>query len=423
MVILDFWSSLPLDALELHIYAYKNSNVKRIMQKFVLKRLGSANIWALTCHAPCRRSFAARTAVTALPTASPAGSSLWPAHWAAIEEMRLSRRAPVDLLGDTTLAYGAGAGSGGSSSSPQERASFRFRTLIATMLSPQTKDAQTAQAFNNLEQAVQAAAAAHASTGIGASPAAFESGFSAAALLALSPAQVEKACAPVSFYKTKAVHILKACAEIERRQYMHTSREGSSELAGMSVRHVYNALWHVKNQMCTILIPTHAHPGIPTDITDMLTYSGVGPKIAYLTFSIAWGRDEGICVDTHVHRIANRLRWVGKLEKERNGEKEKETFKESAAAAAAEPAAAQPVLFANTSNAEKTRLQLQQLLPLDKWGKVNELLVGFGQTICSAQAPRCDQCTIREVRQCAWYKYMRKRDSGSDGGEAGEGKR
>ena len=106
-------------------------------------------------------------------------------------------------------------------------------------------------------------------------------------------------------------------------------------------------------------------------------------------------------------------------EKERNGakEKEKETSKASTAATATEPAAAQPALFANTSNAEKTRLQLQQLLPLDKWGTVNELLVGFGQTICSAQAPRCDQCSIREARQCAWYEYMRKRDSGSDGGE------
>jgi len=211
------------------------------MQSFVLKRLVSANIWALTCHTPCRRNFAARTAVTAALTASPAGSSLWPAHWAAIEEMRLSRRAPVDLLGATALAYGAGGGAGGSSSSPQERASFRFRTLIATMLSPQTKDAQTAQAFNNLEQAVlAAAAAAHASTtGTGASPAAFESGFSATALLTLSLAQVERACAPVSFYKTKAVHILKACAEIDRRKYMYTTsreRDGRSELAGKPVR-------------------------------------------------------------------------------------------------------------------------------------------------------------------------------------------
>ena len=45
---------------------------------------------------------------------------------------------------------------------------------------------------------------------------------------------------------------------------------------------------------------------IPTSINDLLAFSGVGPKVGYLTFTIARDETLGICVDTHVHRIANR---------------------------------------------------------------------------------------------------------------------
>ena len=42
---------------------------------------------------------------------------------------------------------------------------------------------------------------------------------------------------------------------------------------------------------------------IPSKIEELLAFKGVGPKIGYLTFSIAWNKHEGICVDTHVYHI------------------------------------------------------------------------------------------------------------------------
>jgi endonuclease-3 len=68
--------------------------------------------------------------------------------------------------------------------------------------------------------------------------------------------------------------------------------------------------------------------------------------MAYLTMSAAWGRDEGIGVDVHVHRITNLWGWN------------------------------------KTQQPEQTRAILESWLPKDKWHDINNLLVGFGQTIC-----------------------------------------
>lgn len=66
----------------------------------------------------------------------------------------------------------------------------------------------------------------------------------------------------------------------------------------------------------------------------------------------------GIGVDTHVHRIVNRLKMVPK----------------------------------ETKEPEQTRIALEKWLPMDEWWEVNELLVGFGQTICTPTNPRCGDC-------------------------------
>lgn len=73
----------------------------------------------------------------------------------------------------------------------------------------------------------------------------------------------------------------------------------------------------------------------------------------------AWGQVAGIGVDVHVHRISGRLRWTKH---------------------AADP--------------ERTREQLEAWLPKDKWEDVNLLMVGLGQTVCTALRPRCDDCLI-----------------------------
>ncbi|KAK8663366.1 hypothetical protein V6N13_083188 [Hibiscus sabdariffa] len=106
---------------------------------------------------------------------------------------------------------------------------------------------------------------------------------------------------------------------------------------------------------------------IPRSLEELLLLPGIGPKMAHLVMNIAWNDVQGICVDTHVHRISNRLGWVS-----RPGTKQKTLFP------------------------EETRVALQQWLPKEEWVPINPLLVGFGQTICTPLRPRCDICSISE---------------------------
>ncbi|AEE27916.1 Endonuclease III 2 [Arabidopsis thaliana] len=107
---------------------------------------------------------------------------------------------------------------------------------------------------------------------------------------------------------------------------------------------------------------------IPRTLEELLSLPGVGPKIAHLVLHVAWNDVQGICVDTHVHRICNRLGWVSKP-----GTKQK------------------------TSSPEETRVALQQWLPKGEWVAINFLLVGFGQTICTPLRPHCGTCSITEI--------------------------
>ncbi|XP_064151445.1 endonuclease III-like protein 1 isoform X2 [Loxodonta africana] len=97
---------------------------------------------------------------------------------------------------------------------------------------------------------------------------------------------------------------------------------------------------------------------IPSSVAELVALPGVGPKMAHLAMATAWGTVSGIAVDTHVHRIANRLRWTKK----------------------------------QTKAPEQTRAALEEWLPRELWGEINTLLVGFGQQICLPLHPRCQNC-------------------------------
>ncbi|KAI8904196.1 DNA glycosylase [Powellomyces hirtus] len=99
---------------------------------------------------------------------------------------------------------------------------------------------------------------------------------------------------------------------------------------------------------------------IPPTFETLQALPGVGPKIAALVMSNAWKENVAIGVDTHVHRIANRLGWVA------------------------------------TRTPEHTMRALQLVMPRKLWGPVNPLLVGFGQTLCSAVNPGCATCPVKE---------------------------
>ncbi|CAH8362286.1 unnamed protein product [Eruca vesicaria subsp. sativa] len=112
---------------------------------------------------------------------------------------------------------------------------------------------------------------------------------------------------------------------------------------------------------------------IPSSLDDLLALPGIGPKMAHLILHIAWNDVQGICVDTHVHRICNRLGWVS-----RPGTKQK------------------------TSSPEETRVALQQWLPKEEWVAINPLLVGFGQMICTPLRPRCEACSVAKLCPAAF---------------------
>jgi endonuclease III len=61
---------------------------------------------------------------------------------------------------------------------------------------------------------------------------------------------------------------------------------------------------------CAAILELEYDSDIPDSSKGLVSLPGVGPKIAYLVLAVAWGKLEGICVDTHVHRISNRLGWA-----------------------------------------------------------------------------------------------------------------
>lgn len=96
---------------------------------------------------------------------------------------------------------------------------------------------------------------------------------------------------------------------------------------------------------------------VPNNIEDLLELKGVGRKTANIVLSYAFGKD-AIAVDTHVHRISNRLGVI------------------------------------KTKKAEETEIKLMKILPKRYWNEVNNLFVVWGQNICLPRNPKCKICSI-----------------------------
>ncbi|KIY48169.1 DNA glycosylase, partial [Fistulina hepatica ATCC 64428] len=96
---------------------------------------------------------------------------------------------------------------------------------------------------------------------------------------------------------------------------------------------------------------------VPDTIQDLVKLWGVGPKVGFLTLSVAWGKHDGIGVDVHVRRITQRLGWH------------------------------------NEEDPEKARQKLQVWFPKERFQELNKLLVGLGQTICG-ESPKCHLCAL-----------------------------
>ena len=109
---------------------------------------------------------------------------------------------------------------------------------------------------------------------------------------------------------------------------------------------------------------------VPRTIEALLEFKGVGRKTAALVVSLGYGTP-AICVDTHVHRISNRLGWV------------------------------------RTRTPHETEHALMTIVPETHWIDVNEIMVGFGQRVCTPLSPRCSICPV--ARSCAQTGVGRRR--------------
>lgn len=101
---------------------------------------------------------------------------------------------------------------------------------------------------------------------------------------------------------------------------------------------------------------------VPSTQEELLSLPGVGIKTANLTLNLGFGI-KAICVDCHVHQIANRLGWI------------------------------------ETERAEESVSALEAIMPKEFWIPLNELLVAYGQTICTPLSPFCSKCP--QEQRCA----------------------
>ena len=113
------------------------------------------------------------------------------------------------------------------------------------------------------------------------------------------------------------------------------------------------------------------HDGaVPGSLAALLRLPGVGRKTANLVLGLSFGIP-AICVDTHVHRICNRLGWVA------------------------------------TREPDATELALARVLPKRYWIPINAIMVTYGQQVCTPQGPRCSECPVH--RLCARRGVTRHR--------------
>lgn len=170
-----------------------------------------------------------------------------------------------------------------------------FHVLISCLLSLRTKDQTTSEASRRL----------------------FAVADNPEEMMKIPIPKLEKLIYPVGFYRTKARKI---------------------------------------KEICKILSGEY-HGSVPDEIDELLKLNGVGRKTANLVVTLGY-KKPGICVDTHVHRITNRLGYV------------------------------------KTKNPYETEFTLREKLPKKYWLTVNDLLVTYGQNICVPISPKCSICRV-----------------------------
>jgi endonuclease-3 len=181
----------------------------------------------------------------------------------------------------------------------QDQQEDPFQVLIATMLSAQTRDPVTHAASTRL----------------------FKVARTPRTMARLTAEEIERLIYPVSFYRNKAVHVRETCRQL-------VTRFGGR---------------------------------VPRTLDELLTLPGVGRKTANLVLILAHRSGENICVDTHVHRISNRLGWT------------------------------------STRAPDETEQALYVAAGRKWWPLLNLYLVTWGQNVCRPLYPLCGSCVVADL--------------------------
>jgi endonuclease-3 len=172
-----------------------------------------------------------------------------------------------------------------------------FQILIATLLSARTQDATTLAASTRL----------------------FKRARTPRTMARLTVKEIERLIYPVSFYRHKARHV---------------------------------------RETCRILLERFSG-NVPGTMEELQELPGVGRKTANLVLILGFRSTQNICVDTHVHRISNRLGWV------------------------------------KTRTPEETEQALYAATDARWWPYINLYLVTWGQNVCRPIGPRCGACVLK----------------------------
>ncbi|MGA1872437.1 MAG: endonuclease III domain-containing protein [Thermoplasmatota archaeon] len=173
-----------------------------------------------------------------------------------------------------------------------------YKVLVSCLLSLRTKDEVTSVAQERL----------------------FEKAGTPEEMIGLKDPEIEELIYPVGFYRTKA------------RTIKEVSRVILEKYDGR----------------------------VPDEIDSLLELKGVGRKTANLVVTMGYDKP-GICVDTHVHRITNRLGYV------------------------------------STGTPDDTEMALRKKLPTERWIEINDLLVTWGQNVCKPISPLCSACAVNDL--------------------------
>ena len=126
----------------------------------------------------------------------------------------------------------------------------------------------------------------------------------------------------------------------------------------------HNKARNIKN-CCRMLVEKYSSQ-VPRTMDELLELPGVARKTANIVLANAYGVVEGVAVDTHVRRVAQRLG------------------------------------LSDHDDPAKIELDLMKIVPKDKWMRITDLLIFHGRRVCTAKKPNCAGCVLNKICPCAF---------------------